>query len=216
MTDVENTNFISVVVHDDIQARMPNAARVVFYFAAMADSTAPLGSDAQELEKRDRQWSSWSAPIDAVVEMLRFSSGIMTLWKLAIEMHQSGLLAAADYLALYPAATAPTTPGRLDRSLGKLVGRKKSENMSDGKKRTGKKAKKGKSTDRGRRGADGRCWEDFRQDTQQARELHDPSPQTSTVLLEAVVEAGITISSQWSPPWSPPLAMITPALRLEA
>ncbi len=102
-TNVENTEFISVVVYDDMQARMPDAARVVFYFAAQADSTAPLGPDAQELEKHERLRAEW-VPMDAAVKMLRFSGEVMTVWKLAVEMRRSGLLAAAEVLALYRAA----------------------------------------------------------------------------------------------------------------
>ncbi len=97
-TDVEHTEFISVVVYDDMQTRMPDAARVVFYFAAQADSTASLGP--QELESHERGLAPTWVPMDAAVKMLRFSGEVMTVWKLAVEMRRSGLLPPAQVLAL--------------------------------------------------------------------------------------------------------------------
>ncbi|CAK7245779.1 MAG: hypothetical protein STHCBS139747_007371 [Sporothrix thermara] len=85
---VFNSELIGVVHYPDLQAVTPNTIKMVFFYAAFADSTAVMGTGAQEdHEDLSAEWVDFRVAGDR----LRFESEKEAVWKVRQDMERSGL-----------------------------------------------------------------------------------------------------------------------------
>ncbi len=88
ISDLFNSEMVGIVQYPDLQAETPNTVKTVFFYAALADSTMPMGDGAQE--EHEDLLAEW---VDFYVadERLRFGPEKEVMWKVWRDMKRSGI-----------------------------------------------------------------------------------------------------------------------------
>lgn len=86
--DLFNTEFVGIVRYSDLQATTPGTIKTVFFYAATADSTAPLGPGA--LEDHEDLRAEWVGFQEAS-KRLRFGPEKEVICKVEDDMKRSGI-----------------------------------------------------------------------------------------------------------------------------
>ncbi|OAA62483.1 nudix hydrolase [Niveomyces insectorum RCEF 264] len=96
-SDVFNNELVGIVQYPDLQASTPYTIKTVFFFAAHADSSAPMGVGAQEDHEDLRaEWVDY----EVADQRLRFDPEKEAVWKVRRDMHRSGISCQAAALPL--------------------------------------------------------------------------------------------------------------------
>ncbi len=85
---LDNLEFVGMIQYPDPQAVTPRTEKTVFYFAATADSRAPLQPNSQDQhEDLEPRW----VEVDCAAGLLRFKAEGDAVWKVVGDLERTGI-----------------------------------------------------------------------------------------------------------------------------